>query len=265
MWRDHNKKRADPKRWLSLPSVKGYPSMSRPCSDLDTSLPMLIKQTYLLEGLSAVPCGLVTEKVHMRRDLDSSTLPVACILFFRPYLFFISLRSHCALSQSAWGTWHRLSSWYLAERHILSAGFSVTVTALGFEIIKNLKVLSFCLCGIHYEGRMSDLTSVTFKEPKHIVVLMTAIDFPPFLCFNFWTSRAFCGFWPHNLNLTHLIQNQLNSSAADSFRLREVLPSFQTIWEDLSFPCTEKLKFLQCSTSVKGYWTVVRKDDVYHL
>lgn len=54
--------RSDPKRWLSLPSVKGSPSTSRPRSDLDTSLPALIKQTCLLGGLFDVPCGLVTEK-----------------------------------------------------------------------------------------------------------------------------------------------------------------------------------------------------------
>lgn len=59
--------RTDPKRWISLPSVKGNPSTSRPRSDLDTSLPALIKQTYSLGGLSAVPCGLVTEKLSSER------------------------------------------------------------------------------------------------------------------------------------------------------------------------------------------------------
>lgn len=40
---------------------------------------------------------------------------------------------------------------------------------------------------------MSDLAAMTFKEPIHIVVEMTVIDFPFSLCFNFLALTAFCG------------------------------------------------------------------------
>lgn len=149
--------RTDPKRWLSLPSVKGSPSTSRPCSDLGTSLPALIKQTYLLGGLSAVPCGLVTEK--------SSSGPCIYTIFSKeswlPFSVFEDFWFLDTWLKLVCGCDLQFNCWFLCS----------SVTALGFnKITQNLKVLDFCLCGSQCEGIMSGLTSMTFKEPSHVVV-----------------------------------------------------------------------------------------------
>lgn len=85
-------------------------------------------------------------------------------------------------------TWLRLSDPYICLRYYFSCWCSVAVTALGFEITQNLSSLGFVCVGTC----MSDLTAKTFKEPSHIVVTMTVIDFPFFLLFKiFWGFLRF--------------------------------------------------------------------------